>query len=62
MHLAGLTKLTYLGLYHTKVTDAGLVHLKGLTELEELKLYGTKVTDAGVKQLQQALPNCDISR
>ena len=62
MHLKGLTKLEYLDLNGTKVTDAGLVHLEGLTKLEELHLVGTKVTDAGVKQLQQALPNCRISR
>jgi hypothetical protein len=62
VHLKGLTRLQYLYLSGTKVTDAGLVHLKGLTELKELKLEYIKVTDAGVKKLQQALPNCDISR
>ena len=61
-HLEGLTKLVKLDLRATRVTDAGLVHLEGLTKLEELGLYSTKVTDAGVKQLQQALPNCEIHR
>ena len=60
-HLTGLTNLMILGLDDTKVTDAGLVHLKGLTKLEVLVLRRTKVTPAGVKQLQQALPNCEIS-
>ncbi len=62
VHLKGLTSLRRLLLSDTKVTDAGLVHLKGLTSLQALNLRYTKVTDAGVKKLQQALPNCKISR
>ena len=61
VHLKGLTKLVELNLIATKVTDAGLVHLEGLTELEKLFLNNTKVTPAGVNQLQQALPNCEIT-
>jgi len=56
----GLTKLEWLYLMNTKVTDAGLVHLKGLTNLEELYLMNTKVTDAGVQELRKALPDCLI--
>jgi hypothetical protein len=61
-HLRGLTQLQQLNLYDTQVTDAGLSHLKGLTQLQTLFLGGTKVTDEGVKRLEQALPNCFISR
>ena len=46
----------------TQVTDAGLKHLTGLTKLQALNLGSTQVTDAGVNTLQQALPNCQISR
>jgi hypothetical protein len=60
VHLKGLNNLTNLSLTVTKVTDAGLVHLKGLTKLEMLDLDATKVTDAGVKELQQALPKCQV--
>ena len=61
--LKGLSNLKELDLfYSTKITDEGLVHLKGLTKLEGLWLYDTKITDAGVKSLQEALPDCDISR
>jgi hypothetical protein len=33
-----------------------------LAQLKILQLAGTPVTDEGVKKLQQALPNCEISR
>jgi hypothetical protein len=39
---------------------AGLVHLKALTQLQCLSVRNTKVTAAGVKELQQALPKCEI--
>jgi hypothetical protein len=61
-HLRGLTQLQTLDLLHSQVTDAGLEHLKGLTNLKRLGLGQTKVTDAGVKDLQKALPKCEISR
>jgi hypothetical protein len=66
-HLKGLTQLEDLFLDSTKVTDIGLDHLKGLTKLRSLwfitlSLDSTKVTDEGVKRLQQALPNCQITR
>ena len=32
----------------------------GMTNLADLYILETKVTDEGVKQLQTALPNCDI--
>jgi Leucine-rich repeat (LRR) protein len=62
VHLKGLTKLQSLSLFRTEVTDAGLVHLKGLTKLQSLNLSDTKVTDAGVKDLQAALPKCEIQK
>ena len=62
VHLKGMAVLKYLTLMHTKVTDAGIVNLKGLTKLKALALDDTKVTAAGVTQLQQALPNCKITR
>ncbi len=57
-----LTELQWLALGETKITDAGLECLKKMTELRWLGLGSTKVTDAGVKKLQQALPNCEITR
>jgi hypothetical protein len=44
-----------------QVTDAGLEHIKGLTRLRNLSLKDTRVSDEGVKELQEALPNCEIS-
>ena len=61
VQLKGLTKLEFLRLWATNVADAGLAHLEGLRNLKLLLLNMTKATPAGVKQLQQALPNCNIS-
>ena len=55
-----LTCCAGLYLNNTQVTNAGLVHLKGLSNLQTLFLNDTQITDEGVKQLQQALPNCEI--
>ena len=60
--LPPLTELYSLDLSRTQVTDAGLEHLKGFTELRYLRLTGTTVTDAGLESLQQALPDCQITR
>ncbi len=56
-----LTRLRLLSIQGSKVTDAGLEHLHGLTNLRTLYLAGTQVTDAGVRELQEALPDCEIS-
>ena len=59
-HLKGLTNLKKLVLCGTRVSDVGLSHLKALTNLQELWLGGAQVSDVGAKQLQKALPNCQI--
>jgi hypothetical protein len=51
-HIKDLTKLQFLNLTNTKVTDAGLEHFEGLTELKLLNLTGTAVTGAGLKHLK----------
>jgi len=58
--LRGLTELRSLGLSSTQVTDAGLESIRGLTELTRLNLSDTSVTKGGIKELQEALPNCEI--
>lgn len=60
-HLKGLTQLKSLTLSNTDVTDDGLQHLKLLRSLRYVNLKYTKVTEQGVKELDKALPNCDIS-
>jgi len=50
-HLAGLTKVTHLGLNALPLTDAGLKHLTGMADLESLNLENTSVTDAAVETL-----------
>ena len=62
--LAKLTRLKNLRILYlraTGVTDAGITHLKGLTTLGGLHLRGTAVTDKGIKELQKALPDCEIA-
>jgi hypothetical protein len=62
VHIGAIKTLKTLWLGNTEVTDAGLEHLKGLKELYSLGLANTKVTDEGVKKLQEALPDCKITR
>jgi Leucine-rich repeat (LRR) protein len=54
MHaVGGLTKLTYLNLYSSNVTDAGLFELRDLPALTELYLNEChNVTDAGLRGLR----------
>jgi hypothetical protein len=58
--LSELTALESLSLSGTRVTDAGLVHLARLKNLKHLWLRSTPITGAGYRQLQAALPTCEI--
>jgi serine/threonine-protein kinase len=60
--LQGLTSLRGLTLNQChRLTDAGLTYLHPLTSLEVLYLAGcTQLTSAGLKQLENALPRCEI--
>ena len=44
------------------ISDDALEQIKGLTQLTSLDLTGTDVTEEGAKQLEQALPDCQITR
>ena len=61
-HLACLKRLQDLDLGYAEVTDTGLENLSGLSHLQRLNLKNTQVTTAGIAKLQQALPNCKITR
>ena len=56
-----MTRLDFLSLAGTQVTDAGLRHLKGLTSLRQVVLFRTQVTPAGVADLNDALPNVYVA-
>jgi hypothetical protein len=58
--LAGMTKLTFLHLGSTAITDAGLVHLENLKSLRDLKLTRTAVTAAAAEQLGKKLSDTKI--
>jgi len=62
VRLRSLTNLESLDLWGTQISDAGLTHLKRLNKLHTLTLMDTQVTEEGVKELQEALPNCEIRR
>jgi len=51
-HVKGLTKLEYLVLGGSPITDDGLENAKGLTRLDGLVLLGTQVTDDGLEHLK----------
>ncbi len=59
--LKHIPNLQELSLSRTKLTDQAVVHLKELKMLRTLGLHATKITEAGKKQLQKALPECNIA-
>ena len=59
-HLSGLTKLRFLTLNRSDLTEAGLTHLAALKGLRVLTINKTKVTAEGLKQLREALPLCRV--
>jgi hypothetical protein len=56
LHLTGLTKLRWLLLDGSGVSDAGVAHLQCMTGLEFLDVTHTGVSAAGAGRLQRALP------
>ena len=60
MQLKALTNLSYVGVRHTQVTDAGLVHLKALSNLSYVNVRRSRVTADGIKKLKQAFPSLQV--
>jgi hypothetical protein len=60
-YLTPLSNLERLDIQYSPVTDAGLEPLKSLRKLKVLWLGGTKVTENGIQDLQESLPECQIS-
>ena len=54
--LAGMKRLQVLGLYRTRLSNAGLARLQELKELADLDLRYSRVTSNGVESLRAALP------
>ncbi|MBI5251835.1 MAG: hypothetical protein HY912_20270 [Desulfomonile tiedjei] len=59
-YLQVLTKLRVLRIASDKVSDFGIRYLKSIKSLRELALFCPNVTESGIKELQEALPECDI--
>lgn len=53
IHLAGLTNLEDLNLWHTNISAAGLAHLAGLKKIRVLNLDKTKITDEALDTVAQ---------
>jgi hypothetical protein len=60
--LAALKNLETLYLEGSDIGDEVISALGGLNGLKGLNLSGTRFTPAGIRQLQKALPNCDVGR
>jgi internalin A len=60
--LASIGTLQTLSLHSTNVSDVGLPYLAGMKNLRSLILFGTPTSESGVQQLQELLPQCEISR
>ncbi len=50
-YLAGLSRLEWLDLHDTPLTDAGVCHLSAYAHLERLNLQNTRITDASLPHL-----------
>ncbi len=59
-HLQKVSNLETLWLNNTGETNAGLLHLKELKKLKLLRIHNSLVTYAAIKDLEVALPDCDI--
>jgi len=68
-HIQGLPQLQDLAIFDVPLTNAGLEYLKTLRQLRRLRLpprHGklnlerAAITTEGVRNLEQALPNCEI--
>ena len=55
-----MTRLEFLHLGSTAVSDAGMKHIEHLTTLKDLKVTRTAVTAAGIEQLKKSLPDTEI--
>lgn len=61
-HLQRLSKLQYLDLSDTQITDEAVYGLIQMQSLEGLNLRGTEVSDDCIRRLRLALPGCQISK
>ena len=59
--LKSLTTLRDLSLMDSKITEASVEILKSMKHLKLLNLEDTGLSKSAVSQLEQALPDCEIS-
>lgn len=57
-----LPELEILNLTGTSVSDAGLRHVHCLSKLKRIYAAHSEISNEGVRQLNQALPECEVFR
>ena len=57
-----LEQLWFLDLYHTRITDRGLVHLETLNNLRWISLPKIGITEDAIRRLHNKLPDAKLSR
>jgi hypothetical protein len=52
--------LKRLYIYHTNISDFGLLHVLQLPGLKALTCSGTGATESGLNRLRQMMPGCKV--
>jgi hypothetical protein len=62
VYLLRMSHLKSLELHGCQISDEGLTCLRKFPGLQRLDLSGTKVSDQGIRDLQESIPNLEITR
>jgi hypothetical protein len=54
------SKLAYLDISSSQLSDDAIVHLHNFSELRTLRIGNTRVSSAGIETLRQTLPKCKL--
>jgi len=60
--LKNLSRLQYLDLSHSRISDRAVDELTPMRSLARLDVRGTRISSEGLDRLRRALPECQISR
>jgi hypothetical protein len=60
--VSSVKSIEILDLRSTKVTDGCVPSIASLPRLRRLLVSGTAISPAGIKEIQEALPNCEVDQ